>query len=318
MSHDRAVLGGTPRAQIRPHATNTGSAATSIGASDAAHTTSAWVAAATTAAAAAAALAAGVQGGGYSLLVLRRHDVALGFWRKLQRGSLTIHQLSHFQGCLSAVPPQSRVNDTAVQPLRDASALGQLAGNVRVGRRVPGWDGVTGDCESVQGGAGAGLLHLLLSSGDTQGGRAAGPRQGVCALGAEHPGAGPAHLLHVPAAVERGYPLVPQRCLVVPCRVEGELPLFQTEVEGRLRGAGRWWQGGRRRSGDGARVGWRRVHLVQLQLRSGPEDDGVSFHQLWRWPRGLGLGQGLVLAVAVVPQVGQGDGGLVSTSSCTF
>lgn len=156
MSNDRAVLGATSRAQIRSHATNTGSA----GASDVARATSARTAAA--ASAATAALAAGVQGRGYSLLVLCCHNVALGLRGKLQGGSLTVHQLSHFQGCLSAVPPQSGMNDTAVQPLRHASALGQLAGNVRVGRRVPGWDGVTGDREPVQSGTGTGLLHLLL------------------------------------------------------------------------------------------------------------------------------------------------------------
>jgi len=62
VSDDGAVLGATPRAQIRSHATNTGRAAASVGTSDVAHTTSGRVAAA--AAAAAAALAAGIQGGG--------------------------------------------------------------------------------------------------------------------------------------------------------------------------------------------------------------------------------------------------------------
>ncbi|KAK1210708.1 TULP4 protein, partial [Pygoscelis papua] len=60
----------------------------------------------------------------------------------------------------------------------------------------------------------------------------AGPWKGVGALGTEHPGARPAHLLHVPTAVKGRYPLIPQRCLVVPRWVKGELPLFQTEVEG--------------------------------------------------------------------------------------
>lgn len=72
--------------------------------------------------------------------------------------------MSNFESSLSAVPPESSMDQIAVEPLSGTTANGVvLTGRIGVRGWVSNGDGVAGCSESVEGGRGVGKLDFLVT-----------------------------------------------------------------------------------------------------------------------------------------------------------